>query len=487
MVQYGLGEKFKRRPYWNELRKETNMESTIKEKVQVMGAKQMLKYLEKDPETNIPKIVDWLDKYSSEDGIAKEMRAVKPILQDKDNNWNKLIMKFYTDVDPRVRKKLFENFIVNSALLGLPEEKRNREKYDCNIPWAILMDLTSACNLHCTGCWAAEYGNSMNLTFDELDNIVEQAKALGTYAFILSGGEPLVRKKDLIRLCEKHNDCLFSPFTNGTLIDEEFADEMLRVGNLIPAISIEGYEEDTDFRRGKGTYKGLMRGMKILKDKGLPFGTSLCYTSKNAESISSSEYFDFLIDNGAYFSWIFTYIPIGSAAAPELVASAEQREMMYHRVREYRKTKPIFTIDFWNDGEYINGCIAGGKNYLHINANGDIEPCAFIHYSDSNIREKTLLEAYKSPLFMSYRRHQPFNENLLRPCPMFDNIGALAEMVDETGAKSTDIVDPEDVHDMTAKCVKPATAWAPVAQKLWDSSPAGQKAAERKKAQEQSK
>ncbi len=80
----------------------------------------------------------------------------------------------------------------------------------------------------------------------------------------------------------------------------------------------------------------------------------------------------------------------------------EQREYMYHQIRKYRKTKPLFTMDFWNDGEYVKGCIAGGRCYLHISANGDIEPCAFIHYSDSSIYEKTLLEAYKSPLFMQY-------------------------------------------------------------------------------------
>ena len=104
--------------------------------------------------------------------------------------------------------------------------------------------------------------------------------------------------------------------------------------------------------------------------------------------IGSEEYFDQMIGMGAKFAWFFTYMPVGKGAVKELMATAEQREMMYHRIREYRRTKPIFTVDFWNDGEYVGGCIAGGRCYCHINANGDIEPCAFIHYSDSNIREK---------------------------------------------------------------------------------------------------
>ena len=185
---------------------------------------------------------------------------------------------------------------------------------------------------------------------------------------------------------------------------------MLRVKNFIPAISIEGFEEATDYRRGEGTYRKIKNAMRILKEKKLPFGASCCYTSKNIDSLSSEEYIDMLVEAGAKFAWFFHYMPIGNTAVPELLPLPEQREVMYRKIREYRKTKPIFTIDFQNDGEYIKGCIAGGRSYLHINANGDIEPCAFIHYADSNIRTHTLLEAYKRPLFMAYKEGQPFNE-----------------------------------------------------------------------------
>ena len=179
---------------------------------------------------------------------------------------------------------------------------------------------------------------------------------------------------------------------------------MLRVKNFVPAISVEGFEEATDYRRGRGTYAAVVRAMDMLKRHKLPFGISCCYTSKNVEVIGSEEYFDQMVDWGAKFAWFFTYMPVGREAVPELMVSADQRAFMYRRIREFRHTKPIFTMDFWNDGEFVGGCIAGARSYLHINANGDIEPCAFIHYADSNIRSKTLLEAYKSPLFMAYHR-----------------------------------------------------------------------------------
>lgn len=441
--------------------------STLKEKLQTLGIKQVLGYLDSDPEKNIPKLLKWVEFLDKNNTLEGPLPTVKRVLSDKDGVWYKFITDLYTDIDPFVRKKIFENFIVNAVVLGRDKKIKLREEEGCNIPWAILMDPTSACNLKCIGCWAAEYGNRMNLTLEEWDSIIEQGKALGTYFFLYSGGEPLVRKKDIIRMCEKHSDCVFLSFTNGTLIDEAFADEMLRVGNFVPAISIEGDEAATDARRGAGVYAKVIKAMEILKQKKLPFGISCCYTSANTDIIGSDAYIDDMIARGAKFAWFFTYMPVGLDAVPELLATPEQREHMYHQVRHIRATRPIFAMDFWNDGEYVNGCIAGGRFYLHINANGDIEPCAFIHYSDANIRTHTLLEAYKSPLFMQYRANQPFNPNHLRPCPLLDNPERLTAMVDAAKAKSTDMVNPEDVHDLMKKTVPAAEKWAPVAAELW--------------------
>lgn len=440
------------------------------EKMQAAGLQRALAYLDSDPWENIPKIINWMIKLDREEKyVANQARVVRDAMSDKDNNWYRLVESMYTDIDDGVRKRLFENFLINASFLGRKRQDKVRDKHGCNIPWAILLDPTSACNLHCIGCWASEYGNKLNLSFEEMDSIVTQGKEIGVFFYIFSGGEPLVRKDDIIRLCEKHPNCAFLSFTNGTLIDEKFADEMLRVQNFVPAISVEGFEAETDARRGAGTYRAVTRAMEILKAKKLPFGISCCYTSQNVETIGSEEYFDDMIEKGAKFAWLFTYMPVGNDAVPELLVSAEQRKFMYNQVRSFRQTKPIFTMDFWNDGEYAGGCVAGGRRYLHINANGDVEPCAFIHYSNCNIRDTSLLDALKSPLFMQYHDNQPFNDNHLRPCPLLDNHGRLAEMVERSKAYSTDLQDPENVHELTTKCKDAAEDWAPVADRLWNS------------------
>lgn len=436
------------------------------------GIQQVLNYLEKDPEANIPRIMKLIDTVTPPDWYARQRAAFRGAIAEK-NNWYQLIMKVY-ELDPGVRKAFFRNFILNASLQGSARQEEVSAKENCNVPWAILLDPTSACNMHCTGCWAAEYGDRLNLRFEELDSIVTQGKELGTYMYIFTGGEPLVRKKDVIALCEKHSDCEFLSFTNGTLIDEDFCREMLRVKNFVPAISLEGFEAANDSRRGEGAYEKVRQAMKLLKTHKLPFGISACYTSANYADISSEAFFDSLIEAGALFVWFFHYMPVGSGAAPQLLPTPEQRTEVYRRIRAFRKTKPIFSMDFQNDAEYVGGCIAGGRRYLHINARGDVEPCVFIHYSNVNIRHCTLLEALKSPLFMAYHDGQPFNGNMLRPCPMLENPEKLRQMVHETGAVSTDYESPEAVDTLCDRTTPYAEAWKPQADALWaESHPAG--------------
>lgn len=440
---------------------------SVKSNIAKLGLTSAFDHLYKDPEKNLRDLMDWADKFSG--GLYESQRTIiRKAIEDPEDSYYPYVRHVVNDIDPEVMKTAAVNFFVNSNLKSGPVQNKLREKYNCNIPWAILMDPTSACNLQCTGCWAAEYGNKLNLSFEEMDDIINQGKELGVYMYILSGGEPLVRKKDIIRLCEKHDDCMFTAFTNGTLIDEEFADEMLRVKNFAPAISLEGFDDATDQRRGKGVYDKVIKAMKILHERKLIYGISCCYTSANYKAITSKEYLDMIAANGAYFVWYFHYMPVGMDASPELLPTPDQREYVYRQIREYRKNNPLFVIDFQNDGEYVNGCIAGGRRYLHINANGDFEPCAFVHYSDSNIREKTVLEALRSPLFQAYHDNQPFNDNLFRPCPMLENPHALKSMVEKSGSKSTDMQSPESADHLCNKCQPYADNWEERSKELWE-------------------
>lgn len=443
----------------------------VKEELTDLGIKSVLKMLHSNPEKAIPrllKIVNMVGKKL----FPSQLRIINEYMSGPDKNVYQLVMRALNQLDPDVLDNVLMNFYFNVNVKGWAKQNELRAKYQCNIPWAILLDPTSACNLHCKGCWAADYGNRLNLSYEDIDSIIEQGKELGVYMYIYTGGEPLVRKDDLIKLCEKHDDCIFLCFTNATLIDEQFCQDLLRVKNFIPAISQEGSKETTDFRRSVGVnysvYDKIEHAMNLLKENGLPFGISCCYTSENYKAVTSPEYIDQIIDWGALFIWYFHYMPVGSDANIELMVTPEQREEMYHKVREYRVTKAIFPMDFQNDGQYVQGCIAGGRRYLHINANGDMDPCVFIHFSDTNIHEHTLLEGLQAPLFMAYHDGQPFNGNMLRPCPMLENPQDLRDIIKRTGAHSSNLEGDETVELLCSRCDKYAKEWKPTADKLWE-------------------
>ena len=441
--------------------------SSFKEAAMSFAVKKAVKYARKDFDKNAPKILSLLEAADVKKVNRTTYEGLHKVLDDPENNWMKFAKSLVCDTNEHTLEKMIPP-MMNVAINSYSKRMESIEKYGCNVPWAILMDPTAACNLKCIGCWAAEYGHSSQLSYDDLTRIINQGKELGPHMYLYTGGEPTMRRKDLMRICRENPDCIFMSFTNGTLIDDSFADEIGDVGNFFPAFSIEGYEEENDFRRGQGTFKKCTAAMKRLKDRGIPFGASLCYTSKNTDLLSSDEYMDWLIDQGVKFAWFFTYMPAGNGAVTDLMVSADQRATMYKKMHEWRETKSIFALDFWNDGEYVQGCIAGGRHYFHINSNGDCEPCAFVHYSNVNIKEHSVLEALQSPLFMEYKKNQPFNNNMLRPCPVLDNPGAISKMVAASGAYSTEMEHPESANDLFDKTIEHAKLWKIKADELFD-------------------
>jgi MoaA/NifB/PqqE/SkfB family radical SAM enzyme len=243
---------------------------------------------------------------------------------------------------------------------------------------------------------------------------------MGIHLVLMTGGEPFLRK-DLFDLFEKHNDTIFQIYTNGSLINEKMIERFVALGNVVPSISLEGFREETDGRRGKGQFDHIVKVMDGLREAGIFFAVSTTQTSKNTDVLTSDAFIDFLVGKGCFLLWNFHYVPIGRAPDLSLMATPEQRNRMRERLVHFRATKPMLFVDFWNDGCLTRGCIAAGRKYFHVNARGDVEPCVFCHFASDNIKEKSLAEALNSPLFREIRSHQPFSENLFRSCLLIDH------------------------------------------------------------------
>jgi MoaA/NifB/PqqE/SkfB family radical SAM enzyme len=361
-------------------------------------------------------------------------------------------------LSPAGRRCLFKNLVQtllveqgdHAAMAGF------NAQHGVDPPFFMTISPSKACNLHCTGCYADSGPQAKKLDWATFDRLVGEAKTLwGARFFAISGGEPLAYRSDgkgVLDLAEKHQDCLFVMFTNGTLIDEGLAARLARLGNLTPALSLEGWRERTDARRGPGVFGKVLAAMQDLRTAGVPYGVSLTATRHNAEEILSDEFVDFCFEHqGALYGFIFQYMPIGRSFTLDLMPTPQQRLWMWRRSWEIIRERQIFLADFWNHGTLSQGCISAGRDngggYLYVDWNGAVSPCVFMPYSPVNINDayaegKTLNDVWAEPFFAGLREWQrPYRQNKgnwLMPCPMRDHHADLRRLLAEHEPEPTD-------------------------------------------------
>lgn len=374
------------------------------------------------------------------------------------------------NVSKPAAKRLLRSFGAMMNKKNKPVVGAFEERHGYAPPRFITISPTKKCNLSCIGCYAESDANcDVSLDFETVDRIVQQQKDLwGSHFTVISGGEPLAWKvngKGILDLVEKHPDTFFLMYTNGTMINREVANRMGELGNITPSISVEGFEEETDWRRGKGVHKKILRAYEYLRDAGVLYGMSITATKNNAETVFSDEFIDFYFKKwGVYYGWIFQYMPIGRAYSLELMPTAEQRFNMMRRMNQLIKDEGLFLADFWNSGTLSNGCVSAGRKggYIYINWDGDVTPCVFNPYSTDNIVDTfkaggTIDNVIDSPFMKRIRSWQ--NEyydhggsegdhgNMLAPCPMKDHHAEIRGIIEEVGAEPIDDSAEEALHD----------------------------------------
>jgi MoaA/NifB/PqqE/SkfB family radical SAM enzyme len=316
-------------------------------------------------------------------------------------------------------------------------------------PGTVVIEPTDRCNLRCPGCYAKSSSDGSDLPFARMVEIVQQVIDMGVSLITISGGEPFLREKadrTISRLAERFPNHGFLVYTNGTMIDEAIAVRLGKLGNIFPAISVEGFEHQTDARRGPGTATGNRLARELLARHGVMTGFSATVTRENAEAIASDAFIQQRIAEGDMFGWFFLMQPIGRAPRPELMVTARQRALVREAILRWRQADlPIFLGDFWNDGPSVGGCIAGGRSYFHIYANGDISPCVFAPVASGNIfdiiagrSEYASLNDFvqRNPVFVAYREEQAKIKDRKRPCLLIDHPEVFRRIVRVNGCRA---------------------------------------------------
>ena len=335
--------------------------------------------------------------------------------------------------------------------------------YGFNTPSFLVISPSKACNLRCTGCYADSDAKTKTLEWDLVNQIINDARELwGTQFIVVSGGEPMAYRslgKTVLDLAENNKDSYFMMYTNGTLIDSEVASRMADLGNIVPTISLEGWRERTDARRGEGVFDSVMEAMDHLKEAGVLYGNSLTATRQNAEEILSDEFIDFLFtEKGSLICWIFQYMPIGRKFTLDLMPTPQQRLWMWKQSWKFVREKRFFLVDFWNHGTVVDGCLsAGGHNnggYFYIEWNGNVTPCVFVPYSPVNVKDiydrgGNLNDIYSEPFFSDIREWQCScnRQHLLNPCLIRDHNPVLRQLIRTHEANPIDQNACAAIHD----------------------------------------
>lgn len=289
------------------------------------------------------------------------------------------------------------------------------------VPPIILFSVTYQCNLECKGCYARSFHkpSDQELTGDELGRIIAEASELGVSFFVLTGGEPLMRP-EIFQITEKFPEMIFILFTNGSLIENETIDKFKKQKNIIPLLSLEGDPEDTDQRRGEGTHTHVESVMGDLKKEGVFFGTSITLTNFNFETVLNDAYIQAFINRGCKFLLFLDYTPT-QAGTEDWSLTEEQKDRVPSIMEDYRKKfRALFIAVPW-DEESVGGCLSSGRGFIHINAQGAVEPCPFAPYSDANLREVSLKEALKSKLLESIREMPELSKYTGSGCALWKN------------------------------------------------------------------
>ena len=428
----------------NKLLKNTGYKTVVKQLVN-----QLAKTHQKDQEKSRKKLINilkWAKKIAPRGKDENSLDIINFLINLFEKR-NSVVLSYYEKIltkAPKVKERFLVNFLVGASLTGRKKRKLFSKNKNLPAPFFFVISPTMSCNLNCRGCYAAEYNKENDLPYEIIDRIFSEAKQMGIYFINVSGGEPFMRK-DLLQLFAKHNDIFFQVFTNGTLIDKKLAQKLANLGNVAPVISIEGFERETDLRRGRGVFEKICQAMDNLKEAEVIFGYATMPCQNNWKILLEDRFYQFLERKGALFGWFFQYIPVGKEPNPGLMLTPRQRVEINKKVHQIRKSMSLFAVDFWTDGPYVNGCLAGGRNkggYFHINVYGDIEPCVFIHFAQDNIKDiyargGHLWDALNSKFFRRIREGQPWNPEHRMPCMIIDNPECLRKVIKETKAYPT--------------------------------------------------
>ncbi len=290
-----------------------------------------------------------------------------------------------------------------------------------HVPPLMIMSITNRCNLNCAGCYARKFHGfeEKEMSAQKFERIVSEAQQLGVSIIMLAGGEPLMRS-DILEVAQRFPRIIFPVFTNGMLIDEAFVRNIRKRRNLMPVLSIEGHEQETDQRRGAGVYQRVAKAIPKLKNRGIFWGISITVNCQNFEKVTEEAFVQEILRSGCKMIFYVEYVPVAEGTL-ELTLTEDQKQQLSQLTNRFQDEYPGLFFALPGEEEKFGGCLAAGRGFVHINPAGNLEPCPFAPYSDTNLENISLEEALRSEFLKVIRQNHDKLTETRGGCALWEN------------------------------------------------------------------
>lgn len=299
--------------------------------------------------------------------------------------------------------------------------RRKAESDQLMIPPVMIFSITNQCNLGCKGCYAAKRKETgiEELSVERISKLFQEASELGVGVIMIAGGEPLMRP-EILWAASEHRNIIFPVFTNGMMLNEGSLSYFRHHRNLVPILSIEGNKHFTDQRRGAGVHTQIIHAMKKLQQSRRLFGMSVTLTRDNFEEVTHPDWLKHHHKLGSSLFFLVEYVP-QSEADMDLCLTEDQKEKLPATLETLREQLPALFVSLPGDESQYGGCLAAGRGFVHVSADGSLEPCPFAPYSDINVRNFSLKEALQSRFLNRIRKSHHLLNEANGGCTLWEN------------------------------------------------------------------
>jgi MoaA/NifB/PqqE/SkfB family radical SAM enzyme len=282
----------------------------------------------------------------------------------------------------------FDRFVLTELNRYIPHQ------LPVNAHQQVNFAITTHCPMRCEHCFEWDNLNHPEtFSLDELKEITGTLQSEGLGHISLSGGEPMVRFRDILELIRNGAKTTeWWILTSGFNLTHEKALQLKAAGATGVVISIDHHDAGLHnlFRGHAEAYFHATRAAAASSAAGLFTAVSVCITRGNANRDFVIKHMEMCYRLGAdYVQWLEPRAE-GQYRGKDVMLG-EKNIALLENMYETLNHDPVFaylpTVVYHGYHQRRIGCQSGGKFSFYVDAAGMVHSCPFCHSHDFKVRD----------------------------------------------------------------------------------------------------